>query len=200
MRAKSFRFTRLEDKFFSNLNAKEELGRAKAPVKSMIKKKMDGYDVHIRNVSVTADFSYIGKTLREMPFRHNSGANVVKIQRGSHSILVPRGDEVIYPGDILAVVGTEAQLDAFDSLMKTNTISEPKPAEDFNIEKIVLQSDSDLVGMKLGDTDMRSAGCMVVSVDRNGALHTNPGKDFIFEEGDNVWLAGLQSSIDWYKK
>lgn len=200
MRMRKLKFTRLEDKFFRNLNEKEELGRSRAPVSSLIRSKMEGYDVHIRHFTVSQDFALIGNTLREMPFRHKSGVNIVKIQRGSRSILIPGGNEVIYPGDVLVIVGTESQLDSFETLMKAQTAPAAQSDEDFNVENIILGAEAELVGRRLSDTNMRAAGCMVVSVERSGVLHTNPGKDFVFEEGDSVWLAGLQSSIDWYKK
>lgn len=200
MRMKKLKFTKLEDKFFRNLNEKEEMGRSKTPVTSLIRSKMEGYDVHIRHFTVSQDFALIGNPLREMPFRHKSGVNIVKIQRGSRSILIPGGDEVIYPGDVLVIVGTESQLDSFEILMKAQTVPGTQSDEDFNVENIILGAEAELVGRRLSDTNMRAAGCMVVSVERRGVLHTNPGKDFVFEEGDSVWLAGLQSSIDWYKK
>ncbi len=201
LRNSEFKFTRMEDKFFINLNAKDEFRRSKTPVTSIIKNRMDGYEVHIRHVEITSDFAYIGNIIRTMPFRHQSGANIVKIQRGSRSILIPRGDEVLYPGDVLVVVGTEAQLDSFESIVKSSTVTPgPQADEDFDVEAFILGPDSELVGKKLCDTNMREAGCMVVSVDRGGCFHTNPDKDFVFEEGDSVWIAGLRSSIDWFEK
>ena len=34
---------------------------------------------------------------------------------------------------------------------------------------------------------------------RDGALVTNPKPDEAFQAGDSVWLAGLQSSVDWFR-
>ena len=54
--------------------------------------------------------------------------------------------------------------------------------------------------MSLGDTNMRHSGCMVISVMRNGRLETNPDKNFTFQSGDIIWMAGLKESLDWYSK
>ena len=71
---------------------------------------------------------------------------------------------------------------------------------DFDVRTITLYEKSELTGMKLGDTNMRRSGCMVISVLRNGLIETNPDKNFTFQEGDILWMAGLKESLDWYSK
>lgn len=191
--------SKLEARFFTNLKEKDEYTRKKAPVTSMMKEKLSGYDIHINAVTVSSDFSFAGQTLREMPFRHSSGINIVKIQRGSKSILVPRGDERILPGDILLAVGNTQQLEAFAKDMEEHSKVEKAENEEFAVEKITLSPTSPLIGKSLKDTDMRASGCMVVSVEREGDIYTNPDKNFTFQEGDEIWMAGLKSSIKWYE-
>jgi len=193
------KFSYVEDRFMNNLNEKEDYERSITPVSSSLRDKMSGYDVHIELFTVSPDFAHVGQTLREMPFRHNSGVNIIKIQRGSKSILIPSGDERIFPGDGLLAVGTSAQISAFTSMMKdSTTVSEPVN-EKFAVEALEIGDGSDFLGKTLADIDMRKNGCMVVSVNRDGKLITNPKADFVFEAGDIMWLAGLQSSINWYK-
>ncbi len=196
----SRRFTSLEDRFFANLHAKDEYDKSKAPVTTAVRERMENYNVSIEQAQVTSDFAFAGKTLREMPFRGTSGVNIIKIQRGSRSILIPRGDEIVFPGDILLAVGTREQLDRFRKQMVD--ASEPGEIErqEFGIKIAILSDNSELSGKKLGDTNMRSACCMVISVLRDGLLHTNPDKDFVFRSGDKLWLAGLNESIEWYTK
>lgn len=198
-RSTTKKFSFLEDRFVSNLNEKEEYERKIAPVTSSVKDKLSGYDVHIEAFNVSPDFSYAGRTLREMPFRHSSGVNIVKIQRGSRSILVPSGDERVFPGDILLAVGTTEQIDAFKTIMIESTHAcDTVPAE-FAVESMVINGDSELCGKLLRDTDMRANGCMVISVRRGDKIVTNPKPEFCFNIGDVVWIAGLKSSINWYK-
>lgn len=197
-RMQSLSYSKIESRFLSNLKEKDEYNRKKAPVASLMKEKFNGYDIHIETVTVSSDFNLAGKTLREMPFRGSSGVNLVKIQRGTRSIVIPRGDELILPGDILLAVGSSLQLEAFSKTMESHSLASEPVKEEFSVNCITIGKSSILNGRLLEETDMRASGCMVVSVERNGDLYTNPGKDFRFQEGDTVWMAGLKSSIEWF--
>lgn len=189
----------LEDRFMYNLNAKEEADTG-AHVTTKVSDALSAYNVRLQRVTVSPDFTFIGKTLREMPFRKVSGANVLNIERGSRMIIIPSGSEPIYPGDHLLAVGTPEQLKSFSGIIKENTVvSEENNAGDFTVEAIGINGDSPLLGKSLREANMRASGCMAVSVLRNGLFQTNPNAEYTFEEGDIVWLAGEKASIEWYK-
>ena len=192
-------FSFFEDRFIRNLNAKE-MEERKAPVNAIMNEALSAYNVNLKDVKVSPDFAFLGKSLREMPFRKTSGANILKIQRGSRAIIIPSGDETIYPGDSLLAVGTPEQLNLFSKTMKDNTIASTEHKEDeFDVAIIRIAQDSLMAGKDLRAINMRASGCMIVSVLRNGQVITNPHADFIFEVGDIAWLAGEKSSLEWYK-
>ncbi len=190
----------LEKRFLENFNAREEAERRNAPVSASVRDKLSGYDIRTEPVVVSPDFAFIGKPLREMPFRKSSGVNIIKIQRGSSSIEIPSGDEPIYPYDRLLAVGTPDQLRNFEAIMSENTSAAPAEPEDsgFAVKSGILGPDSFLTGKKLRETDMRRSGCMIISVLHNGKLITNPGADFTFGEGDTIWIAGEEKSCEWF--
>ena len=192
----------MESRFMRNFNAKDLAERKKTIVKSTIDDMMAGYDVHIGYVTVSADSRHIGRQLREMPFRHTTGINIIKIGRGSRSILIPSGSEYIYPGDLLVAVGTTEQLEAFEKSMAEDIelFEEDRSHEKFVVAQTEVTEDSKLLGVTLRDTDMRSAGCMVVSVVHEGEMITNPKPEYCFSIGDKVWLAGEVDSVNWYKE
>ena len=194
------RFSGLEKRFIDNFNEKEELERKKAPVSSSLKEKMSQYDIQTSVVEISPDFAYIGKSLREMPFRKHSGVNIVKIQRGSKSIQIPSGDEKVYPYDRLLAVGTNEQIEAFKSIINENIVPSELSDPDFIVKAGTLEKDSFLTGKTLRESNMRGSGCMIISVLRGDKVQTNPGADFIFNEGDTVWIAGETASCDWYLK
>lgn len=194
---------RFEATFLHNLNEKELAARRQAPVTAKVNDHLSGYNVLLKQITISSDFKYVGKTLREMPFRKKSDANIIKISRGTTSILVPSGSEVIYPGDILLVVGTEQQLTSFEACImehtQANSEASEKLNEEFAVESIVVSEESAFCGHTLREIDMRKTGCMVISVMRDDKNITNPGAEFKFETGDMVWLAGEKSALEWYK-
>lgn len=189
-----------EDRFMENLNAKEIAKRKEAPVTSSVKDKMAGYDVSLEMLDVPSNTDYLGKPLRDMPFRHVSGVNIIKIMRGKRSILIPSGDECIYPGDRLLAVGTKDQIASFKEIMKEHEdiIDEGGADVEFSVDWVTLNDKSYLTGKLLRETSMRHSGCMVISVLRGEKIITNPKPDFRFEVGDSVCLAGEKSSLSWF--
>lgn len=189
----------LESTFFDNLNAKEVQARKNAPVTASIKAKMAGYDVHLDKLEVSADSSYIGLMLKEIPIRDESGANIVKITRGSHVIIVPDGNEKVYPGDELLTVGTEEQLAALREMFKSSISAAPEDKSEFNVEPIEVKEDSFLSGVSLKSLDIRKSNCMVISVLRGDNMIINPRAEFVFAPGDVVWIAGDTASVEYLK-
>ena len=193
------RSTSMESKFFDNLNAKEVQARKNAPVTASIKAKMAGYDVHLDKLEVSADSSYIGLMLKEIPIRDESGANIVKITRGSHVILIPDGEQKVYPGDELLTVGTEEQLAALREMFKASIDAQPEDQSDFDVETVEVKDDSYLNGVSLKSLDIRKSNCMVISVLRGDNMIINPRAEFVFAPGDVVWIAGDTASVEYLK-
>ena len=155
------------------------------------------------------NFSGMESWVREMPFRHTSGVNIVKIVRGSKSILIPRGDEFIYPYDKLLAVGTSQQIRDFADMMeesivrtdgeaKTGTIP-AKGDENFTVDVFEVTEDSFVFVKALHDLSMRNSGCMIISVLRDSEIFTNPKADFRFKSGDTVWIAGEAASCKFFE-
>ena len=197
------KFTIVEDRFMANLNEKEQQQRRMAPVTSKVSDKMSRYNVKTDMLTISPDSLYAGKQLRELPFRHKSGVNIVKIVRGSRTIMIPTGTEMVFPNDKLLAVGTKEQLAEFRKDMSEN-VYVPEPSADnlapreFQLDSITLKEDSWLTGKTLLETDMRSYGCMVISVVSDGQITTNPKPDYRFRAGDIVWLAGEKSACEWW--
>ncbi|HEX2573821.1 MAG TPA: cation:proton antiporter [Polyangia bacterium] len=58
------------------------------------------------------------KTLQELALRSLTGATVLAIQRGDRSLVVPRGEETLLPGDIVALAGTHDAIAAAAELLR----------------------------------------------------------------------------------
>ena len=191
----------LEKRFLGNLNQKEEIEKKRKPVTTSVRDKMAGYDVHLELVELSPDSKFVGCKIREIPFRSETGANIIKIERGSRSILVPDGETVVYPFDRLLAVGTTSQIVALRKMVSAAVETTEPMAKDehFDVRKVHLKEDSFLTGMLLRETNMRDYRCMVISVLRGEEFMTNPRPDMRFQSGDIVWIAGETASLNWLK-
>jgi CPA2 family monovalent cation:H+ antiporter-2 len=60
----------------------------------------------ITPVSLQPDSEGVGKSLSELDLHTNSGAVVVAIGRGGAEVVIPTGDEILRPGDVLELAGS----------------------------------------------------------------------------------------------
>jgi monovalent cation:H+ antiporter-2, CPA2 family len=68
-------------------------------------------------VELAPGAAVVGKTLAEIKLRGLTGATILAIQRGDHSIPVPSGHERLNEGDILAIAGTQESIEAAKELL-----------------------------------------------------------------------------------
>jgi CPA2 family monovalent cation:H+ antiporter-2 len=135
--------------------------------------------------------------LKDIPIRNESGANIIKLKRGSRSITIPSGDVTVFPGDELLAVGTSDQLEQLSRLFEDAVRSAAADeAEGFTLEPVTLKEDSFLTGKSLRSTNLRKYQCMVVSVLHDNEFITNRDPNFRFSEGDTVCIAGYPSNLD----
>lgn len=200
MGKKHFRgFMFLEKHFLTNLNEKEAEERRLTPVRTTVQDKLSGYDVHIETVEISPDSIYAGMMLQEIPFRRETGINIVKIVRGKRGIIVPKGTERIFPHDRVLAVGTTEQLARFTEMMRNDSHTAEDSDQEFTVMPVTVDESSPLCGTALRNIDMRAYGCMVISILRDGKFITNPKADFVFETGDTVWLAGETAGCNSFK-
>ena len=191
----------MEKRFLSNLNEKEENERQRTPVTSSVRKKMARYDVHIETIELSPDSDFIGRMLKELPIREASGANIIKVQRGTHSITIPTGSFRLYPNDRLLAVGSTAQLEQLRKLLDESImVTDKETAQDFDVLPVTLSEGHWLVGRKLEETSLRERRCMIISVLHEGDFITNPRPDYRFALGDTVWVAGEAAASREFEK
>ena len=188
--AKGYSF--IEKTFMKNLSAREDQEKEDAPVTATVKESLTGYDVVLELFTVSSDSDVAGKKLSDIQMLKDCGVNILKIIRGSHNILIPSGEESVYPSDQLLAVGTKEQVAAFGEAMKEadKPANEAPDSEEFIVKRVELGQTSFLTGKVLRNLDMRSAGCIVISVLRGDKFYTNPSADMDLREGDTVWVAG----------
>ena len=192
------RYSGLEKRFLQNYNEREENERRKRPVASSVRQKLSTYDVRTEAFTIAPESSFAGMRLKDLPLRDKSGANIIKIQRGGISIVVPSADVTVFPGDHILAVGTTDQLEKLRNIISDSVEESPLEEGDngFGIEPMVLSPDSFLTGKSLRTAGLRKYQCMVISVLQGEQFITNPEPDLIFRAGDTVWIAGNIANIE----
>ena len=186
-RSLSRRVSLIETKFFNNLNERE--------LRRSGKNNTVVSDLHLAYMTVGAACPFAGERLMNSNLRKSYGVNVVSIQRGGTTIPIPNGRQRIYPGDVIGVIGTDAQIASLLPVAEAVPAPESASADDMTLGSILLSEDSPLVSKTPSSASLRdNYDVLVVAVNRDGTfIDSNP--DLVFAPGDIVWLAGTAESI-----
>lgn len=157
----------VEDRFLENLNQREELDRERFPISSSVKSKLIGHDIQLEIIEISPNSDFIGKKLKEIPFRKDYGINIVKIIRGNRYINIPSAEEYLYPNDLILAIGTKEQITIFQEVMREDSerVFDNKGSI-AEVDSFIVSSSSKLNGQQLMNTRMRDAGCMLIGVER----------------------------------
>lgn len=180
-------YHRIEDRFLSNLNDKEQI--------SVMDKLLTPWDAHLSRIKIGTACRFLGETLEHLQLREKYGINIAFIERGNRLIYAPSRLEKMYPYDEIGVIGTDSQLQKFTRLVETSddelNMQPDAHAESISLEKLVVDEHTGLKGQSIRDSSIREkTNGLVVGIERNGKRILNPGSDTVFEWDDIVWLVG----------
>lgn len=184
------RLRQIESKFLANLNERElrRSGRNNNLVS----------DLHLAYIHVGNGCPFVGERLRNTPLRSKYGVDVVTVQRGQQTIIVPSGDNRIFPGDTIGVIGTDDQITSLLPVVEAEndaTASSDTPrATDLRIRTIELTSESPLLGKSLASADVRrNYNTHVVALRRGDNFIDHPAA-LPLEPGDSLWIVSPDAS------
>ncbi|RZA01777.1 MAG: sodium:proton antiporter [Sphingobacteriaceae bacterium] len=182
-------YTRLEQRFFLNLNQREN----EDPSAGIVP-----WDAHISQLRVSPESPLVGLTLVELGIREQYGVNIALIERGKRIIPTPSRDERLYPNDKISVIGTDEELAQVKSLFETPEIGDEGDVHVKNmaLQKVTIHSDSPICNTTIRDSGIReNTQGLIVGVERKGERILNPESSFVFEPGDDVWIVGNTAKI-----
>ena len=190
----------MESRFKENLNEKEKYRESKAPLTKGFVNHVLERDLHLSDFAIEPYFVIVGKTLKELNFRQLYGVSIVTIVRGPLRINIPKGDERIYPGDHLIVLGTDKQMEYFqnklEERLKKYDHLEDNSAPEVKMRQFQIGPESRLIGETIRTSGIQEIyDCLVIGIERNETSIQDPNLDLIFEEGDIVWLIGEYDNI-----
>ena len=196
------RSIQLERLFVQNLRSRDIEARVHGKKRPLFEGHLLDRDIHIEDFEVPRDSQWAGKSLQELRIGARFGVHISSILRGHQRINIPGGEDVIFPGDRIQVIGDDEQMHLFASSMRDELVEEDPEIEkrEMKLHKMIVGADSPLIGKTMRESGLRDQyGCMVVGVEegqRNLTL-VNPHRRF--ERGDVVWVVGEQADIEKLK-
>jgi CPA2 family monovalent cation:H+ antiporter-2 len=189
-----------EHRFKENLNEKEKYEESKAPVTKGFVNHVMERDLHLSEFLIKSYYSIVGKTLKELNFRQFFGVNVVTIVRDGVRINIPKGEERIYPGDHIVVIGTDKQMELFQQRLEEKRLKyaniEEKQSPEVQMKQIQIDAKSHLKGKTVRKSDLQERyNCLLVGIERNDSSMLNPDLDLVLEENDILWVIGENKNI-----
>ncbi len=177
-----------EGQFVINLNEKEthEVKRNGFP-------PLAPWDSHLVELNVSPDSSLVGKKLSELTIRERFGISIALIARGSKLIPAPGRNDVLYPSDILQVIGTDEQINRFRHECEAVSVNQGDLPLDFMYElrSLYIKPASSYANKTIRECGVREkTHGLVVGVEKKGQRKLNPGSEFVIEPGDVIWVVG----------
>jgi CPA2 family monovalent cation:H+ antiporter-2 len=77
------------------------------------------HEAELDTVEIPKGSKMIGRTLRDIPLRQQTGASIVAIERGDQRLINPGPDEILHAGDRVLLLGQTDQLPAACDLLVT---------------------------------------------------------------------------------
>ena len=190
----------IERRFKENFHEKEKYHESKAPLTKGFVNHVLARDLHLADFAILPHYLIVGKTLEEIKFRQIFGMNIVTIIRGESRINIPNGNERIYPGDHIILLGTDSQMEIFQKRIeeghKRFENREEKPSPEVQMKQILIDQESHLTGKTIRTSGIQGKNnCLVIGIERNDTSMQNPDLDLVLEENDILWLIGENSNI-----
>lgn len=184
-------YQRLESRFLHNLHEKERMEKQHH--------SLVPWDAHLANSRISTSCTFIGKSLEELQLREQFGVNIAFIKRGNRLIYAPSRYEKLYPYDEVGLIGTDIQLQHFNTLLESEADEASTvdiDSEEIVLQKVIVDETNQLRGQSVRSSGIREkTNGLVVGIERAGERLLNPASDTVFEWEDIIWLVGDRRKI-----
>lgn len=188
---------RIERIFKQNLYRKENMQKGPGYARML-----RGKDLHISRLEIPEFSLWAGSKLSELNIGQDNGVHVAAIVRGRLRINIPGGNNMVFSGDILELVGDDESIEIVRQRMNANTTSidnYPK-AEALKLHKFVISGDSKLIGVSLGKSKIREQfHCMILGFEdsEGNLIPTKPNRNIQYN--DTMWVIGEYENLELLK-
>ena len=173
----------IEARFFDNLNERE-LSRS-GKNNNLVS------DMHLAYIRVGYSSPFVGKKLIDSDMRRRYGVNVASIQRGGEIIAVPNGNERLFPGDVIGVIGTDELIEELLPVVEMEELSHENQVSDMKLTSIHLSETSPLIGQTSASAQIRDRyKALLVAIQHADGSYDHPTGSTVFYAGDVLWMVG----------
>ncbi len=173
----------IESRFFDNLNEREL--RRNGKNNNLVS------DMHLAYIRVGYSSPFVGQKLVDSDVRRRYGVNVASIQRGNEFIAVPNGNERLFPGDVIGVIGTDEQIEQLLPVVEKDETSPEDSVSDMKLTSIHLSEKSPLVGKTSASSQIRDRyKALLVAIQHPDGTYDHPTGSNVFNPDDVLWIVG----------
>lgn len=154
-------------------------------------------DIHLAFMKVSCASPFVGEQLMNTQLHRRYGVNVANIQRGATFIPAPSGNNHLFPGDVIGVIGTDEQLQEVLPLIEAPEKTEPtgNPA-DYKLLNFTVKEGSLLDGKTPAEVNLRGKySTMIVAVKRDDEFLSDPGR-VTFKPDDIIWAVTTPTTAE----
>ncbi len=178
---------RIERTFRQNLVRREVVSAQRGDM--AYARRLQSHDLHIARLTLPDNSSWGGKSLMELQIGGQDNVLIASILRGSYRINIPDGHTLLFPRDIIEVVGDDTSIEMLSLRMQSEVEPMDDEAGKLHLRPITLDANSPYLGKMLKDTDIRNdLNCMVIGFEEEDGSLSIPSASRVFQRGDKIWL------------
>lgn len=185
-------YAKIEDQFLTNLHS-EGGGR-----KGLTMPRELADEIHIDVCEVGVNSYLAGKTISQVYKDKNTGAFIIRIHRGEESIDLPQKTEILFPMDLLMILGTDKQVQDYRLLSEDTEVTHQQAhSDDMELLQLTLGDHSSLIGNQANISYIRNKyGVLLVGVEKaQSNTYIRPTSAVTFELGDTIWVVGEKEKV-----
>ncbi len=189
----------LERLFIQNLRSRDIEAQVHGKKRPLYEGKLLDRDIHIADFTVPFNSTWMGQSLAQLKLGTKYGVHVSSILRGGRRINIPDGCNILFPGDVLQVIGSDQQFTAFRDAIENEVLGADVDVEmrEMKLRQLIIGTDSPFVGQTLIESRIRDRfSCMVVGLEEGKESLSPYSPNRKFRAGDIIWVVGEQDSLD----
>lgn len=193
----------IERLFIKNLHSRDIAAQVSGKRKPLFAGRLLDHNVHISQITIPDDSLWAGKALKDLRLSNRFGVHASSIHRGQRVINIPSGDDIIFPGDRLSVIGSDEQLNILNQAVQQELhhVDPDIEQHEMKLDRLIITHTSPFLSKTLSESGIRNTyNCMVVGLENTPDSIANITPDYRFQLGDVLWIVGEARDLKMIKE